>query len=77
MENLIVPKPKNINPSPNDQGALAKAEKEEFEAIGTKVINLLSEEGLTVKDLPLLMKYTAGLLNQKFDNAPMNKVLEL
>jgi len=81
MENII--RPSNpLNPLekpkfPNEQDRLANEEKEQFEAIGIKVLELLAKEGIVIKDFSLVVKYTTQLINEKFDNAPIEKLLEL
>jgi len=56
---------------------IAAEQEKRYEEVTEKILEVVIQEAVTVKELPLIVSILTGRINAKFDEAKIDKILNL
>jgi len=56
---------------------IAAEQEKRYEEVAEKILEVVIQEAVTVKELPLIVSILTGRINAKFDEAKIDKILNL
>lgn len=75
LKNLFTPK-ENLIGSQKRAEQVSKEDEIRFRNIAIKVIEVLTEHSVTVREIPTITQIVIAIVNKKIDNADIEKVIK-